>query len=476
MSDRQKIDGASLIILKRVGFVILGVFCLLYSIQSKAFAEIHVEPAFLDFPIFVGEWLLLFCILLAVVIFWIGPKTNKSPLFLLLLYLGWLLVKTFVGYKEGGPLALRNAALFYYPFFAVASYSFYHESFFRNEGWLWILLLSSVDVLVHFNFSYLLPALILYLTFIDTLPQTLLKAMALFIFPLLFYRHPELLNNGRAHFIGMCAVLFYFLFISSWLLWKNRPKSFFFFALFAFLSVLFFLSFSTIRSSWAQLRLVNQKLQAKIAPNKNGFKFETLTTRLYFPDDSAPWSSNATPSNPAPSDLTLSEKIAKLFHGEKFEASFFFRFYIWKDMLSEWYQYAPWVGISFAHPLRSPTIEMLKWAWGEWHGVGWLIPHNSFFHMVYRGGLVGILIIFGMIYGFLKMTACFVRRHCVIGILLCGILVYWGITACSIGFLELPYTAIPLWSFVGFLLAYQRQSIGYFPFKLGSNSTKKPSL
>ena len=64
-----------------------------------------------------------------------------------------------------------------------------------------------------------------------------------------------------------------------------------------------------------------------------------------------------------------------------------FRLFVWRDMARELVQKRAWWGFSFGYPQRSRSLEVLRWAIGEWSRDGWITPHNSFFHIIYRAGL-----------------------------------------------------------------------------------------
>ena len=62
---------------------------------------------------------------------WICKDTkffNQRTVFLLGLYFGWVFLKALINYHYDGPLTCRNAALFYYPIFAVFAYCFYQKA------------------------------------------------------------------------------------------------------------------------------------------------------------------------------------------------------------------------------------------------------------------------------------------------------------------------------------------------------------
>src|SRR5437762_440612 len=102
-----------------IGIILVGLFSISYSLWLRNFSEIHIQFSFLNFPIFISEWLFLACVLLFI---W---KWDREELianrwyYFVLLYVGWLFVKVLHGYMTAGPLALRHAMLFCYPLFAV---------------------------------------------------------------------------------------------------------------------------------------------------------------------------------------------------------------------------------------------------------------------------------------------------------------------------------------------------------------------
>ncbi len=148
---------------------ILGVFCYCYSIFWSNFAELNIQFPFLNFPIFVGEMLLGFCIIM----FFIKWKNSPIQLnrwhYLLFAYMLFVLFKAFYGYFEWGPLAFRNAALFYYPLFIVIGYYFYDSKFFKNRFVRYtILSLLIITVFLRqgyktFYFGYLMLTLLLFM-------------------------------------------------------------------------------------------------------------------------------------------------------------------------------------------------------------------------------------------------------------------------------------------------------------------------
>ena len=81
---------------------------------------------------------------------------------------------------------------------------------------------------------------------------------------------------------------------------------------------------------------------------------------------------------------------------------------------------------------------------------------NSRFHMVYLGGIVGLLAVIGIWTIVIWLMIWFVRRGVLNGVLLMTILVYWMVMANFLVFFEVPYNAIPFWVLLGMTFAYYR--------------------
>jgi|GEM_PF-1490306 len=134
-----------------------------------------------------------------------------------------------------------------------------------------------------------------------------------------------------------------------------------------------------------------------------------------------------------------------------------FRYFIWRDMVEEFLRERPVLfGFSFGRPQRSRSLEILGWAWGEWSRDGWIAPHNSFLHLIYRGGLVGLGVIIVTIMLLARMMLMFVLARSSMGACLVSALVFGMVAANFSVFLELPYTAIPFWFLFGLTWAYAR--------------------
>jgi len=123
-------------VIKHIDWIVLsivGVFCYCYSLFWSHFAEINIQFSFLNFPIFIGEILLVFCVLAFLIKWKSAPIKRNRWHSIVTAYTIFVLIKAFHGYSKWGPLAFRNAALFYYPLFMIIGYYFYRSDFFRNK-------------------------------------------------------------------------------------------------------------------------------------------------------------------------------------------------------------------------------------------------------------------------------------------------------------------------------------------------------
>ena len=134
-----------------------------------------------------------------------------------------------------------------------------------------------------------------------------------------------------------------------------------------------------------------------------------------------------------------------------------FRLLVWRDMIEEFSRESligKILGINFGKPQRSISLEIYGQASGEWSRDGWIAPHNSFLHLIYRGGIVGLLMVVGLFSVVGILTRKFVMLKSSTGIWLMSLFVYWMTFSNFLLCLELPYQAIPFWSLLGMTMAY----------------------
>jgi hypothetical protein len=490
------------IIIKRAILVLVGVCCYFYIRYASDFAELHIQLPQLNFPIFIGEILLLLCVLLLIIYFLKFPvRFHLRWLLLGGFYLLWILLKAYLGYQWGGPLALRHAALFYYPVFMFVGYVAFDRNIYSRLG-RWILLafvffnLFFVGVNEYFVVIFFMLALGLSLQ----IRQRYLCLLGILLCVFYVLHSGVLWWNGRSHMVGVgvMAIFLSIYFLFGMFKSSRRIKLLSLFVLTVVFVILLFkfgdqnalksmLTFRALRQQYSELDL-------QIRRGKEFYIQAPLTTKVYHENlrvkesyRQAPLTAKVYHENlRAKSQLggVVIEPISKLVNEELVEggsqldikkssieksdlfqnsnrrldiaySNIFFRLFIWRDMWDDFLkQNAWWLGVSFGQPQRSSSLEILDWAPSEWQRDGWITPHNSFFHMIYRGGLVGlfgVIMIFGLL---INMTQRFLRLHSVWGGLLVACMVYWVTISNFLVFLELPYNAIPFWFLGGMTLAY----------------------
>jgi len=98
-----------------------------------------------------------------------------------------------------------------------------------------------------------------------------------------------------------------------------------------------------------------------------------------------------------------------------------FRLFIWQDMLDKFYEEKPLLGFDFGYPFRSKRLETLNWGRQAWGTDGWIAAHNSYFEIIFRFGLIGILFILAIFILLFKMIRISITGKSFVGIFLCGI-------------------------------------------------------
>jgi len=131
-----------------------------------------------------------------------------------------------------------------------------------------------------------------------------------------------------------------------------------------------------------------------------------------------------------------------------------FRLLIWRDMLRELWESRAVFGFNFGKPLRSESIEITGLAYKTWAKNGWVFPHNTYFNILYRSGVIGILLLVSLLVVVYRMSIIALINRSLIGIMLISIIVYWFVIGATFVLFELPYHAIPFWSLFGLSFAY----------------------
>jgi len=134
-----------------------------------------------------------------------------------------------------------------------------------------------------------------------------------------------------------------------------------------------------------------------------------------------------------------------------------FRLFMFRDMFEELFEGRHIVGLDFGNPFRSKSIDILGWA-ADWKVDGWIEPHNSYVHIIYRAGIIGLLFIIAIWALFFRMVVLFIKTQNIKGVLLASLVLYWLVIANFAVILELPYFAIPFWCTFGIVLKYAELS------------------
>ncbi len=566
----------------------IGVICLCYTMFWIQFAKIHIKLPFLNFPIFIGEILLASCSAIFLAKGMVsGLKFNKWHL-LWAVYLVWVLVKAAKGYSNYGALSFRNAALFYYPLFALIGYVFFRKEVFSQKvviGFLIIMLaLQSKAFLWHGGYyidCYRYPYFALSLFLCLKLEKKWMKYSFLILLCLAF-PFSSFLYDSKSFVLGNLIALafliaggFFLLNIKRWK--KGVLLLCVILALFAISrnlsqshkkvianfsqaieefkkkesfiksmekdykpreiesklfddskrlsgQMLGNIKFRRDYKEWVQAEKKREEKEdreerkdtfftvrehvrnldeKKAVLQELIFKMEDalreIKTRLHSIEkmkDVAPVTGNSEKtleslkkvhSRIKEEKIVTTKGFAKEFerikkesekslvnlreivlkYGEKRSVkgdfgNITFRLLIWKDMLSEIFNEKPFFGFSFGKPQRSKSIEILDVGGGEWKKQGWITPHNSYLHLIYRGGILGLSMICGLFIMICVMIRKILIERSFKNIILLSLVVYWMVAANFVLFLEFPYQAIPFWSYLGMLCAYVFEKGGSF--------------
>lgn len=459
--------------LNLLGLSGIAVICYCYVWGYSTFAEKHVQLPFLNFPIFVGEMLLMFCV--GVYCLRWRPRTEGVRLghLLIMSYAAFILAKAFWGYAKWGPLALRHAALLYYPVFIFFAQTFFRKEFFSKPV-RYLLTMIVLGTLVTQSFSryFVLTLFLLAVILIRSLPE---KGGRLIFAGILLLGTPYhyFFETARMMILGNIVSGFYlFLVACSVLKWRWQYKTG---LLVVGMVVLISLAvriagYDRVRSivDFRRMHKVFQKYDQKVQARIDGFELMPReSVQFYNPNSSI---------KEGPIDGEGMDPLAASLNGSAAGAgqeavtetpsppvressvtdtnNAVFRLMIWRDMWQEYMREFSWFGFDFGKPLRSVSLEILKWGRGEWARDGWVSPHNSFFHIIYRTGLMGLFFIGTVMWTLAGMIRICLDRKSVTGILLCGIIINWFVASNFLVVLELPYTAIPIWSLYGLTMAY----------------------
>ncbi len=498
--------------LGRIGLGLIFCYCLLASILYFYFAQIHLTLSFLPFPIFVGEITMFLCFPLLVWVSRDGRLFSPRAIFFLGLYFGWVGIRALINYHFDGPLTCRNAALFYYPIFAVFAYAFYQKAMVPPKVLIALAFLAAGILFFKvMNVWYWWT----YATFVVIAVWNAKSAQWrwlgwIFMAVIILLGKEYFYKGPRAHFVSIFGAVVFLVSYFGALLAKRRNYTAVGILLISFLLFIFgffvFSNHNALSSVTSLKELINtyNAFEERYQAQQNGYVPEKLSVQLYNPKkfkDFFPSSPSATTqpaatatviSQPAttakkvpqvsPSVPVVSTAIPKpkgiveallspfmphwlkniqsshIREGRSLdldETNIVFRLFVWRDMARELIDNHAWWGFSFGHPQRSRSLEVLHWAESEWGRDGWITPHNSYFHIIYRAGILGLFLIGALFFMIGRLTRDFFNMNSVEGGFLVGGLVYWLVLSNFFIILEFPYNAILIWSLFGITLAYR---------------------
>jgi len=474
-----------------ISFMSIGLFSLGYSIYFSNFAEMHIQFSFLDFPIFVGEMLVFLCFCLFI-------KKNNCPLkslktkhWIVIAYFTFVIIKAVYGYYQFGPLAFRNAALFYYPIFIIFSYSCRRTEFFSSKTIIFyfsiiILMFASLKFNIYWTFTYLS----LGLALVCVQPYKKFKYWMIVVL-ILVTPYKYLFATSRMMIISnvLCAA---FLIVSFCYILRVKRVVKVAVSILGIILVIGGITQISDKNSIKSIVKVGRifeifkalDIHSKINPLSEYLMVPRSEPRIYSPN---PFPS---PSNPIKQEsdigsmvaetskrLSLREEklkiaIEQIYLPEEIAAqkegalsrhlgvaynNAVFRLFIWRDMLVELGEEKPLLGFDFGKPILPKSFLAMGWAAVQIKQDGWVAAHNSYLHIIYRAGFVGlaaIIFIFVILFQMIKKS---IQYRSKAGILLCGCIINWFVAANFLLIFELPYTAVPLWFIFGMSYAYINQ-------------------
>ncbi len=466
-------------------------FCLGYIIFKRDFAETNFSFPFLNFPIFIGELLLAWCVLILVVARFLLPEWRAREIpWIAAFCVVWFSFKVAWGYWIWGPLAFRHAALFYYSIFLVVGYLFFRKDLFNRTlnfvffaGLIVLFVLRQYDM--YWSLSLGCFAVMLILKMTNRKIAWAMMAVLALVFP-----YQSIFQTARMMLVGNLAAII--LLISAFLYLsplRKLVKLGIILILCGGIIAMFNIYFVQGRSgrTFSSIGAVKELFLEKnriIESKKSDFKMVEVKPKLYNPEPKPPClASSLTVRTPPASSFSSPPKTPFVsvyniktysiaspmttqkapetvdFNGVKqlSAVNIVFRLFIWRDMIHEFLQHKPVFGFNFGRPLRSESLEIINWGDTEWSRDGWIEPHNSYLNIIYRAGIFGILMIIFIIAGFVRLIATSIRSRSWTMFLLTAAVLNWLVAANFLVVLELPYTAIPVWLIFGLTLAYSEQ-------------------
>lgn len=461
------------------------IFCFAYVVWGSNFAETGVYFSVFNFPVFLGEILLGFCLCLWVLRQWLSHERFNLTQGMWFFYLTAVVIKAIFDYVYWGPLALRNAALFYYPMFAFLTMQCFKPEI-LNQQRIFIAIVVFIFLLAAKIISgyFWLTGMLLTVILILMLKQSPWRWVLLFLLLLTSHVNYIFMEN-RTHLLGALGAV---IVITALILKSNlyptltKYRYYFVFGLIIILvaGIKNFSDLNGVKSLMMIDKLIEeysyQKMiihdqedlyQQKKRPVKIYASNKDIIVQQFVHDQEDVLEVRRDvfkKKMELPKDNALaSTPVAEKETGLKYRSiegacnNILFRWFIWEDMWQELWDTRAIMGVGLGKPQRSKNIEILGWALSEWSRDGWIAMHNSFLQVIYRTGIVGLILLIFLFSVFFHLIKQFVIKKSLIGIVFIGIFTYWIIGANFGVVLELPYFAIPIWSLAGIMLAYAKR-------------------
>ncbi|NTV30113.1 MAG: hypothetical protein HGA80_08550 [Candidatus Omnitrophica bacterium] len=493
MTDRVRVDW-----LDRVGTGAIALLVLGYIIFSSVFAEVCLSLPFLSFPIFVGEIWLACCMALLILKIIRGDWRPGREGWWLGAYIIFVLAKAFFGYGQWGAMALRDAALFYYPAFALFAYCFWSPGAWGRWGRRLAFAVVLIMV-VFYRYHFFWPFSLISLGLILAHREEDGPVRFLFIVAILLLAPYDALFGGVRTVVVAAVVSTLFVLGALFAAFHIHRRLAFVWIALGLITVLVCVSKMTESGFWR--RVDPGRILSGLRAPATVSHWDLPPVKLYNPDGKPPRKSprpegraptvTAKPSLVAPdkavrpiehaSSVTVMPSVAVPGTSSSAQKSkqtvepaasvsghcessrrpinvdmdnARFRLYIWRDMWIEYWREKPLFGFHFGYPIRSASMKEYGFATSQDED-GWMGAHNSFLHIMYRGGVVGFAVVVLVLVYWAGLVRDMVKRQSFEGIMLCAVLLNWMISANFFLIFELPYTAIPFWSLMGITAKYR---------------------
>jgi len=454
----------------RIALFLIGLYSLGSALWGSNFSERHLTVPSLGFPVFIGEMLLAACLLLWAVKYWRHGMTLTRWHKAFFVYFVFIVCKALWDFGGWGPLAFRNAALFYYTIFALFGYSFYKKEYFQGK---WVYGILAVCMFLtsrfwdcgYFWYTAFILAVVLIMTVRPVKGKLLLSAVLLGLL-----QYPAIFAGSRTHLMSVLTALLFLTVIFVAYFLKVSPKAKVWIACCALAAVLagvyVFADRNGVQSCLKLRDMVDMysQITAKLDEKRKTYHQQSLRVAVYH--------DNKYKIEHMSGQAGINQEVFKDVHYSGGGVSGYrnfndaqgngiFRMLIWHDMFIELKEggLRSLLGVGLGKPQRSVSLEMLWWGGGEWSRDGWITPHNVYFHFIYRLGAVGLLVIIAMFAIVVYLTRSFIALRSATGVLLVSILAYWMMACNSLVILELPHYAIPFWTLMGLTWAYGNEQL-----------------